>query len=255
MHNETVIIGVDCATDPKRTGLARGRFLPSGSIVLDAVGLASAAPSAEAQVLEWLDGAASALMAMDAPLGWPSSLGDVLAAHRAGGAITVPPDRMFRRHTDEVVRQITGRYPLEVGADRIARTAHAALRLLQAVREGSGREIRLPVQSGHTAGWSVIEVYPAGTLRMLGLPASAYKRPADRAIRAEILDGVADLMTLQDLREPMLDNADVLDAGLCVLAGADFLAGRCQAPRDVELAEREGWVWTRRAVAARTPGR
>lgn len=254
MHQETVIVGVDCATDPKRTGLARGRRLPSGTVELDAVGLASDGPSAKDRVLEWLDGAAAAVVAMDAPLGWPRSLGDVLASHRAGDPIDVPPDRMFRRHTDEVVREITGRYPLEVGADRIARTAHAALRLLDAVRAGSARPIVVAAGPRERAAWTAIEVYPAGTLRMLGLPASGYKRPPDRSRRAEILDGVAHWMTLDHLRQPMLSNADVLDAALCVLAGADFVAGHCQPPADLALAEREGWVWVRRAVAMPSGG-
>ena len=34
----------------------------------------------------------------------------------------------------------------------------------------------------------------------------------------------------------------VLDAALCVLAGADFLIGEVYAPEDGELARKDGWI-------------
>jgi len=40
------------------------------------------------------------------------------------------------------------------------------------------------------------------------------------------------------------DNADVLDASVCVLAAEDFIAGRAIPPQDRSTAEREGWIWT-----------
>ena len=46
----------------------------------------------------------------------------------------------------------------------------------------------------------------------------------------------------------MVDNADALDAGLCVLAAVDFLLGRAMKPQDEEMAEKEGWIWVRRPV-------
>ena len=46
----------------------------------------------------------------------------------------------------------------------------------------------------------------------------------------------------------MVDNADALDAGLCVLAAVDFLLGRAMKPQDEEMAEKEGWIWVRRLV-------
>jgi len=38
---------------------------------------------------------------------------------------------------------------------------------------------------------------------------------------------------------------DVFDAGLCVVAGDDFLAGHVLYPDDQAVAEREGWIWVR----------
>jgi hypothetical protein len=39
-------------------------------------------------------------------------------------------------------------------------------------------------------------------------------------------------------------SADLVDAAVCVLAGADFIAGRAMSPENRSLAEREGWIWT-----------
>ena len=49
----------------------------------------------------------------------------------------------------------------------------------------------------------------------------------------------------EDLSLP-LEDADALDAMLCVLAGADFLAGKAYSPTDLALAKKEGWIWIRK---------
>jgi hypothetical protein len=38
-------------------------------------------------------------------------------------------------------------------------------------------------------------------------------------------------------------NADALDAVVCLLAARDFLAGRAMPPSDQIIAEQEGWIW------------
>jgi hypothetical protein len=40
-------------------------------------------------------------------------------------------------------------------------------------------------------------------------------------------------------------HADALDAAVCVVAAADFVAGHACPPRDHTAAIREGWIWTR----------
>lgn len=54
-----------------------------------------------------------------------------LPTHEAGKPIRVPKDQFFRRGTDRFIHQTLGQRPLDVGADRIGRTAHAALTLIQ----------------------------------------------------------------------------------------------------------------------------
>ncbi len=86
-------------------------------------------------VAEWAEAHSPVLLALDAPLGWPAALGVALAGHRAGGPLEHTPNRLFRRRTDDWVRSRFGKRPLEVGADLIARTAHAALALLEGLRQ------------------------------------------------------------------------------------------------------------------------
>lgn len=71
---------------------------------------------------------------MDAPLGWPRPLGPALSDHRAGEPIDPPADTLFHRETDGVVHRTVGKRPMEVGADRIARTARSAVELIGELR-------------------------------------------------------------------------------------------------------------------------
>ena len=84
------------------------------------------------------------LLALDAPLGWPEAMRTELRAHTAGGTLATARQRMFSRMTDRFVERSTGKRPLDVGANLIAKTAHWALELLEQIREVGvvGRESR-----------------------------------------------------------------------------------------------------------------
>ncbi len=194
-------------------------------------------------VAGWVGDAERCLLALDAPLGWPAALGPALAAHRAGAVIREPSDRLFRRETDRDVHRRFRKMPLEVGAERIARTARAALETLDEVRSRTGLAIPLAWGPNETGRAAVIEVYPAGTLLTHGFPAAGYKKPEQRPVREAILDRLAGVLALPDDREPMLMDADRLDAAVCILAAADFLAGRAVPPGDQTTARKEGWIW------------
>ena len=56
-------------------------------------------------------------------------------------------------------------------------------------------------------------------------------------------------VTLPDDRGVMLDDADCLDALLCVLAAVDFVAGWTVSPSDLAKAQKEGWIRVRDTVA------
>ena len=138
-----ILIGIDSATDPKKVGIALARRGEDGRWALVAAERGEAHASLAARLASWLPASGPALLAIDAPLGWPRALGPALSRHVAGDPLTEAPGQLFGRSTDRFVRERIGKRPLEVGAERIARTAHAALRLLADVRERSGLAIPL----------------------------------------------------------------------------------------------------------------
>jgi hypothetical protein len=194
-----------------------------------------------------LAGSAKVLLALDSPLGWPLALGNTLAKHMAGQALVPTADILFRRETDRFVKRTCGKQPLDVGADRIARTAHSALTLLSAISEMIGYNIPLAWNPGFK-GVAAIEVYPAATLRAYALPDSSYKDKNEKDskdVRKKIVDGLPPSLTLTNDREPLLANADALDAVICLLAGMDFLSGHSHIPTDINRAHKEGWIWVK----------
>ena len=243
---ETAIVGIDCATDDAKVGLALAHAGPKNCVVRFA-GVCSSEQKVAEQVAAWLSGSARVLIALDAPLGWPRSLGKALAAHRAGEPLTVAANNLFRRLTDRLVKKRIGKQSLDVGADRIARTAHAALKLLADVRQTTALTIPMAWEPSYSDRVAAIEVYPAATLVAHGIPDRGYKKPDRSADRKAILGCLEHLIQLPDSRLAMERNADALDAAVCVLAGFDFLRGAAHKPDDAELtlARYEGWIWVR----------
>jgi predicted nuclease with RNAse H fold len=241
----TTIIGIDAATERKKLGLARGR-LEHGDLVVDEAVLGSEVGSVPDTIVSWVEG--DTLIAVDAPLGWPVPLGHALRKHRAGMAIETEAHDLFRRTTDRCVYEILRKLPLDVGADRIARTAHTALRHLGDLREAMGLDIPL-AWNPNLRGVSCIEVYPAATTKARGIDGSGCKgnKETAPAARRRVLDAVRPEFDLTVDDACLVGSDDRLDAVLCVLAGADFLHQRCLAPDDRQrkLAEVEGWIWFR----------
>lgn len=235
------IIGIDCATVPSRTGLARAVRAADGWRLLD-VQTCSEAARPESVVAEWISDEPSALIAIDAPLGWPADLGEALAPHHAGEALSVPPARLFRRATDRFVHERLRKKPLDVGADKIAHTAWAALRLLGELRGLTAHDLPLAWSTAAPSLPAVIEVYPAATLVSHGLPSTSYKAPgsAARTVIQEFIN--RRLTTIGDV-DALSIGEHALDAVLCVLAGLDFLAGTCYEPEEKSVARLEGWIW------------
>jgi predicted RNase H-like nuclease len=238
----TTLLGVDCATLATKTGLARA-VLEDGRWRLRDARIGSKAEPPAAVLAAWLADDPGALLALDAPLGWPADLGDALVGHRAGDAIEAPSDRLFARATDHEVHARHGRMPLEVGAGWIARTARATLGLLDEVRQATGQPIPL-AWSPDPERAAAIEVYPAATLIAHGHALAGYKVPGSSA-RSAVVQGWPDAVEVPPSLDLVALNTDAFDAIVCVLAGADFLAGAARGPDDLELAQREGWIWVR----------
>jgi predicted RNase H-like nuclease len=244
-----VIIGIDCAVDEKKRGLARG-LLDGDTLTVHEVTTGSRDRPAVEIVKSWIGEDTPTLLALDAPLGWPAALGTALTGHRAGQPLP-PPDAnlLFRRATDRFVecKGKGGPRPLDVGANLIARTAYAALELLEKLRQKTKKQIPLAWDPADLKDEPVaIEVYPAATLAAYRFESSRYKRKEDGAIRAKILKQLAGELTLPDDLDLPTGNPDALDAVVCVLAGRDFLLGEAYGPEDMDLAQQEGWIWVRK---------
>lgn len=236
------IIGIDCATQPRNVGLARGR-LEDGTLTIYQVAAGDAVPLT-GTIAEWMS--SSTLLALDAPLGWPAPLPRVLSNHQAGDRIESDADELFNRTTDLTIRKRLNKRPLEVGAARIARTALVALRLLGEIRSQTGEAVPLLWEMGIPSETGAIEVYPAGTLTALGMTIPPYKRSGARSSRETLLHQLEPEITLETSTEAILDSSHLLDAILCVVAGADFLRQRCiTPPSDDDEVRKEGWIWVR----------
>ncbi len=263
------IIGIDAATKPDKTGLALAKR--SGEDDPWRIKCATLAETGKAdqsdpwrkailEIKKWLgEPNEPALIAIDAPLGWPDGLKLALALHEAGTPVAGAMDLVFTRQTDREIRDRL-KEPLDVGADRIARTAHASLRFLHELRAETRRRLPLAWDACLRES-SVIEVYPGATLVAHEIPASyslKIKGKKDKRSYSYKADGDAGkmargcLINNERLREHlsfdgfvshMTEHDHVLDAVLCVLAGVDLLEGRAVKPWDMAQARREGWIW------------
>jgi len=157
-----LVIGVDCATQANKTGMVLASWSGAALRFEDAAIGSKRNPCLK--VLSWWIGRdPDVLLALDAPLGWPEPLGSALATHSAGKVISEDADDLFSRTTDRRIRERLGKRPFEVGANLIARTAHAALKMLEALRRATGHSIPLVWEGEDFSGVGAIEVYPAAT--------------------------------------------------------------------------------------------
>ncbi len=242
---DITLIGIDCAVNPRKVGLALAVSSGSKTHLLRAEVGTHNSPVAQA-VASWIPADGSVLLALDAPLGWPAPLAGKLHSHQAGDPVEEDPNIFFRRNTDRVVKEKIGKQSLDVGADRIARTAHAALSLLEELRRLTGLPVPLAWSHRPESPLCAIEVYPAATLVAHKLPSSGYKAKEDASgIRKIIVSSLHTKIDLQGLAPELIANADVLDAVVCILAALDFLSGEVIAPTEPDLARKEGWIWVR----------
>jgi len=191
-----------------------------------------------------------------------------LGNHTAGRAVLDDANGIFRRYTDWTIAKRVGKTPLDVGADRIARAAHATLGRLEAVgneiQRVTGVEITLPLaaepiawtaleQSDNRPSLNLLETYPAGWLVSEGIDSSGYRPRQARDKRNELvrnaLAAARCSYTVEIAEECDVEaftaRADDLDALVCLFCGMDVLLARSPAPsiEFVETARIEGWIW------------
>lgn len=254
MSHSLTIIGVDCAVDENNTGLSLGELLNDTLVIRD-VTIASKDNPPSAIITRWLLDNSPALLAFDAPLGWPVAMGSELTRHKAGQPIGCNANNLFSRETDRFIHKEFKKKPLDVGADRIARTAHKALIILDELRKNTRKDIPLIWEPEALTEMGVIEVYPVATLMSLKIEFSGYKNnnislSERRAIRRRILESMHNnspkLDMSDSLIEKLLSNDNQFDSAICTLAGAHFARSECISPTNLETSAKEGWIWVRR---------
>ena len=241
-----LIVGIDCATIATKTGLSLSDFV-KGVLTVKECRLGRKEPSVAEQILPWVRHAEVALLAVDSPLGWPAAMGNALGQHTAGAPIGISSNDLFRRRTDEVVRNAIGKNPLEVGADRIARTAVSALSVIDELALLCDRKIALAWTETLSSGIYSIEVYPAGTLRSYegSAPGSGDSVSRKKALLTEMIN--EGRLSLCPGPLEAIDNEHALDSVFCAIAAMDFLEGQVIHPKSDEEARgrKEGWIWVR----------
>jgi len=252
----TTVVGIDCATVNRNTGLAFASVSGGVLSVEDCFVARPGRPVAD-QVSDRLpvgrnhrgDIATSALLALDAPLGWPAALGTGLSNHQAGRPMPASSNTLFRRCTDEVIRGKLRKAPLEVGANFIARTAVSALKLLADLSELQQTDVLLAWDPDRRGRLSAIEVYPAGTLRAYQAMGYVQQGGSTENRKRRLVASLERSGRLRFRPHAVQEvrNEHVLDAVLCCLAALDFLEGKTIAPAadHVEKARKEGWIWVR----------
>ena len=226
------LIGIDCATQPNKVGLALGE-LDGDCVRIKACRTGNRNEAPASIVCSWLKPGETAVLALDAPLGWPLAIGRALAGHQAGAAMGATAHSLFRRQCDDEIYKRFGKRPLEVGANFISRTAVAALDLLADIRSIAGESIPLAWTPADLERITAIEVYPAAT-RL------AHRSPG----KGGSIEGLEPLLDLSALDGVLPASADAIDALVCVLAAADFIRGQARPPLDLDTARQEGWIWT-----------
>lgn len=242
---EIKVVGIDCATDPKKVGISLGIYT-NGQMELIQSKIATGSNLMYKFMHDYIGDKDHVLLAIDAPLGWPLSLGASLVNHNAGGMLDVEANNLFRRETDRFVKKMIGKQSLDVGADRIARTAHAALKIIEELRMMAGRDIHMAWKENEVIGLKAIEVYPAATLKCYGIVSSGYKDKEKKQVRKEILNELKKHIKISRDIDLMENNADALDSAVCLLSAKDFLVGNVYFPEDFNTARKEGWIWIRK---------
>lgn len=244
------IIGIDSAVQDSNFGLV-AIDLVNDQIQVNQVWnqKSSLESNAVDQISTWIqDSTQGFLLAIDAPLGWPSSFGKLLHFHHAGQALDLDIQEFFIRKTDLDIHQRFRKKPLEVAADRIGRTAFATLSRLHSQRQNCAQPIPILVDPSELDLNGCIEVYPAATFLANGLDISHYKK--DPAVRQLLLDQLYLLYSVDPHHDFDLFSIDhVFDAFVCCLSGLDFIHEIAKGPKLYKTeAIKEGWIWTKDQV-------
>jgi predicted nuclease with RNAse H fold len=231
-------IGVDLAAEPKGTAVAGIEW---ADVHAKLVSLTLGA--ADDDIVEASRSAEK--IGIDCALGWPDKFVDFVVNHRAFnhevdhefGAMDWRKDLSYRE-TDRRVREVTGRWPLSVATDRLGVTALRCAGLMERLGVAG-------VDVDRAGFGGVVEVYPAGSLKIWGFDTTGYRASADA--RSTLLDAISSKSPWIDFshfREMMVDSCDAFDAVIASLAARAAATGSATLPTDDDraIARIEGWI-------------
>jgi hypothetical protein len=226
-------LGIDLASDPKKTGVCTVRW-QDGRAAVDKLFV-----GADDDQLLGLHERSDAT-GIDSPFGWPVPFEELVrevGRWRTETWSNEKRDVLRFRLTDFRVRELTGRWPLSVSSDLIAVAAMRCVGLLGRMgvrdRSGDGR---------------VFETYPAAGLHAWGLPSRGYKKEKGGELRAEIWAKLAHRAPWLDVTAEQSDlivaRDDALDALVAALIARAAKIGLTVQPseHERERAETEGWI-------------
>lgn len=256
-------LGIDLAAQDRDTAVCLIQWPADGSA--EVLWVEAARVCTDDALVAWMGQADE--VGIDAPMGWPSALVDLLPDYMATGRWPVAPqfadgrvwyDELRLRETDRAVhrlllaeRDVSVR-PLSVSSDTIAVVAFRCARLLALHGEHSGVAFD---RTGHTS--RVFEVYPAAALASWGFPHKGYKararakRAAAEQRRRDILSAIErqgrawlNLDHTPDVRQALIASDHALDAFLSALAARAAGQRWTTQPKPAQqrLAEAEGWI-------------
>lgn len=85
-------------------------------------------------------------------------------------------------------------------------------------------------------------------MKSCDIPCDPYKEENNldhKRAREKIANSLPCVHFASGCRDRAIENADGLDAVVCVLAAADFVRGDASQPPNIDVARREGWIWCR----------
>jgi hypothetical protein len=219
--------GIDLAAQPKDTALC---IVDWGAGVARVTAVER--PVEDAGLQRAADGLSK--LGVDVPLGWPRAFVAAIAAHQQLGRWPTGDARALRfRRTDLATQERTGAWPLSVSSDRIAIPAFRAARVLPAEpRDGSG---------------TIVEVYPAASLRLWGFDPRGYKAERGRDLREQLVSrffAAAPWLDPGKFAPAFAASHDSFDALVAALTARAAALGLTVAPDggDAEAARVEGWI-------------
>ncbi|MBZ9728388.1 DUF429 domain-containing protein [Salegentibacter sp. JZCK2] len=238
-----IIIGLDAAVQDKDIGCVLGNY-SEGSLKL--LGKWERKQPLTDFITDGIKESEKAILAIDAPLGWPVSFRKILNTHSAGLSLDTDPELFFKRQTDLDIRQRFKKWPLEISADRIARTAFFTLNRIGKIEKDLDYKLNLLWSIQDLEKYGMLEVYPAATLLSLGFSIKGYKKDNAPA-RDKLYDQLKKIYNFNNFESIDLTTIDHdFDALVCCLACVDFIEGKSLPPAKIDSdIKEEGWIWVK----------